>query len=135
MTRREVVVPIGLIVVAVVALGLVNANRPPAIPTDLAVAPLGRTTATNGAGQACLPRAMTGDGWADVCWAVTKASPTVDGSAEQDYWQLRVFGSFQGVKWLVARADLVGEPNGGGYEGWPDQFAYEGSCRAVSAHA
>ena len=46
---------------------------------------------------------------------------------------LYVYGSFQGLRWLVVRADLVDRPNGGAYVMWPTD-AIEGSCRQVSVH-
>ena len=132
---------------AVLVVGFILATRPPAIPTDAAQVVLARTTTTGpidpdggtpespGAhspnGQACLPRVQKGSGWADVCWEVNR-DPS-DGSPTQDDYQLGVYGSFQGFKWLVVRADLVGRPNGGAYRMWPD-YAIEGSCRQVSVH-
>jgi hypothetical protein len=130
-----------------IVVGLVVVARPPVIPADAATAVLARTTTSGpidpdagtptspGAhspnGQGCLARVHKGSGWADVCWEVNR-DPS-DGSPTQDYYQLRVFGSFQGLRWLVARADLVGRPNEGAYRMWPD-YAIEGSCRQVSVH-
>lgn len=130
MSRRDVLVPLGILVVFVAALGVMNAARPPEIPAQLSSTPLGRTSVTDGIGQDCFQRASLGSGWADVCWFVRKSAPEVDGSPEQDYWQLQVYGSFEGLKWLVARADLLGEPNSGAYVGWPD-FPIEGACHDV----
>jgi len=141
--------PLGLVAVlgAVLVVGLIVATRPVAVPADAAQVVLARTT-TSGPidpdfgtptspgphspnGQGCLPRVQKGSGWADVCWEVNR-DPS-DGSPTQDYYRLRVYGSFEGLKWLVARADLVGRPNGGAYRMWPD-YAIEGSCRQVSVH-
>jgi len=141
--------PLGLVAVlgAVLVVGLIVATRPVAVPADAAQVVLARTT-TSGPidpdfgtptspgphspnGQGCLPRVQKGSGWADVCWEVNR-DPS-DGSPTQDYYRLRMYGSFEGLKWLVARADLVGRPNGGAYRMWPD-YAIEGSCRQVSVH-
>jgi len=147
MSRRDRQRALVAILGAVLVFGLIVAAQPLAIPPDAARTVLARTTTSGpidpdggtptspGAhspnGQACLPRVQKGSGWADVCWEVNR-DPT-DGSPTQDDYQLRVYGSFQGLKWLVVRADLVGRPNGGAYRMWPDS-TIEGSCRQLPVH-
>lgn len=131
MTRRNRLVGGVLLVAALIVGGAWLANRPPAIPADAASAALDRTVVTNDHGQRCLDRTVLGTGWADVCWAIDGIPNGSDNT--QDDYQLRVYGSFEGLRWLVVRADLVGRPDGGAYVIWP-KFAIEGACREVSVH-
>jgi hypothetical protein len=61
-----------------------------------------------------------------------------DGSPEQDYYELRVYGTFDGeggsgVRWTVVRAKLLGEPSQGAVRGWPDG-TYDGPCQPQTVH-
>lgn len=131
MSRRARPLGAVLLLGAVLIGGFWIANRPPVIPADAARTVIGRTSTTGGHGQACLERQAFGPGWADVCWSVDRAEES-DGSTTQDYYELRVYGSFEGLKWLVVRADLVGTPNAGAYTSWPDVLI-EGDCHSVDA--
>ena len=56
-----------------------------------------------------------------------------DGSPTQDYYALRVYGTFSGeggtgARWTAVRAKLLGEPSQGAMSAWPDG-AYDGPCR------
>lgn len=131
MTRRDRVLG-ALLLVGVIAIGAAwIANRPPVVPAELVGTALGRTVVTDDQEPQCADRAQLGGGWADLCWVVDRIP---DGSANtQDNYRLRVYGSFQGLRWLVARADLVGDPDGGAYMIWP-KFPIEGACHDVNVH-
>ena len=68
-----------------------------------------------------------------LCWEAYKDPRDAD--ALQDYYRLRVYGTFggesgSGVRWAVVRAHLVDEPSNGVFEGWPDGV-FEGPCKQV----
>src|SRR5689334_25047412 len=122
--------------IVVVALGLAAValamdRIPPSIPANAAAAAI--VTATpgeDGSGDGnCLDRASWGPGWADLCWQAWRLTDETDPS--KDYYALTMYGSFQGVRWLVIRSDLAGQPAGGAFDGWPDG-TYEGDCRNVT---
>lgn len=131
MSRRYRVFAGVILAVILVVAGAWVANRPPAIPADAASLSLDRTVVVDDHGQRCADRAALGTGWADVCWAVDRIPDGSDNT--QDYDQLRVYGSFEGLRWLVTRADLVGRPDGGAYVIWP-KYAITGACRQVNVH-
>lgn len=128
MTRRDRALGFVVLVVVLLVGGVWFLNRPPVIPGGAAGTVLERTTVVDGHGGRCLDRRQLGAGWADVCWAVDQIPDGSDNT--QDYFHLRVYGSFEGLKWLVARADLVGQPNSSAYVVWP-RAPIEGGCRQV----
>jgi hypothetical protein len=77
-------------------------------------------------GGACLPRIQRGAGWLDLCWEATQIVPDEDPS--KDYYQLRMYGSHGGLRWVVLRSQLVGTPGDNVYDIWPDGI-YQGACR------
>jgi hypothetical protein len=68
-----------------------------------------------------------------LCWEAYKDPHEAD--ALQDYYRLRVYGTFggesgTGVRWAVVRAHLVGEVSNDVFDGWPDGV-YDGPCAQV----
>jgi hypothetical protein len=81
-------------------------------------------------GGECLPRIDRPAGPLDLCWQAYRDPH--DGDPQQDYYVLRVYGSFggetgTGVRWVSVRARLVGQPSSNVFEGWPDS-TYDGGC-------
>jgi hypothetical protein len=84
-------------------------------------------------GQVCLDRIERAAGPLDLCWEVTREP--ADADPRKDYYRLRVYGSFgggsgSGVRWVVVKARLVGEPMDQVFVTWPTG-TYEGSCEQV----
>ena len=91
------------------------------------------TVAPSPLGQECLDAIERPAGHLDLCWAAYKDPH--DGDPLQDYYQLRVHGTFggesgTGVRWVDVRADLVGEPSNAVLEAWPDDV-FDGPCQQV----
>ncbi len=100
----------------------------PTVPDTAAKVAIARTVVTDTFGGECLPRLDWGSGWADLCWAVSRLTNEADDS--QDTYMLTVYGSHEGLRWLVVRSDLIGNPAGSAFTGWP-KGTFEGSCRQV----
>ena len=118
-----------VVVFVLAAAGLLFDRLPPAIPVAAGAQPVARATLDEvpqgGSAEGCLDRLGWGPGWADLCWQVSREPQEAD--AEKDYYLLRVFGSFQGVRWLRLRSDFDGVPAGQAFDGWPTG-RYEGDC-------
>jgi len=108
---------------------------PPAIPAGAAAEPIARITPgavpQGGFAGDCLDRLGWGSGWADLCWQASREPQETD--SEKDYYLLRLYGSFGGLRWLLVRSDFDGVPAGGVFDGWPTG-RYEGPCRDVPVH-
>jgi hypothetical protein len=140
------------VVVAVTLVGAVVVSRwSPAIPDDEAI-PMVATTALRGAiapdvtddidpgsipaspaGSECLDAIERPAGPMWLCWQAYRDPHDAD--PLQDYYRLRVFGTFggdggTGVRWASVRADLAGSPSQGVFEAWPSGV-YEGTCQEV----
>jgi hypothetical protein len=140
-----------VVVVAVVALAgaYIVGNFKVAIPASAGTTSVARTTLEGAptpdpseitdpndltpspAGQACLARILRPEGWLDLCWEATREMAA--GSPTQDYYRLRVYGTYSGesgtgVRWTVVRAKLLRSPSDGALKGWPDG-PYEGACQ------
>ena len=81
-------------------------------------------------GRQCLERIERPAGPMDLCWEDWR--DPADADPQQDYYLLRVYGSFggasgTGVRWAVAGARLVGEPSNQVFQAWP-VGVYEGAC-------
>lgn len=131
-----------LAVVAVVAAVLLVTDRPavPSLREPIAhVAPVGPidpdAVATEGAapaegprsprGQACLDRIVRGSGWFDLCWSIDR-DPN-DADPTRDYYLLHLYGSHEGLRFLVVKSDLLGNPGDGFLSVWPTG-TIEGPC-------
>ena len=148
-----VVVVVAVLAVLALTGNALASNWTPTIPSDAATTVLA-TTVLNGDipadvigdfdGQA-LPRSPAGVGCPDqivrpigtfyLCWEAYR-DPN-DGDLQQDYYHLRVHGSFgadpgSGLRWAVLRARLVGQPSNQVFMTWPDH-TYDGPCRKVDA--
>jgi hypothetical protein len=114
------------------AAALLIDRLPPRIPTTAAATPVARATLgevpQGGFGVACLDRLTWGSGWADLCWQASREPQEAD--PEKDYYLLRFYGSFEGLRWLVVHSDLVGEPGDGVFDGWPTG-TFTGPCQDV----
>jgi len=126
-----------LVAVFVLTAGALLFDRlPPGIPAGAATdMPITRATLDAGpqggfAGK-CLGRWGWGSGWADLCWQASREPQEAD--SEKDYYLLRFYGSFGGVRWLVLRSDFDGVPAGGAFDAWPTG-RYEGECRDQPVH-
>ena len=102
-------------VVLAAAASFVN-TIPPTVPASAASTPSGRTTGT-GTANGCLDRVQRGHGWVDACWATVRVTQEAD--PVKDYYFVKLFASYQGLRWAVFKTDLVGEPGDGGYAMWP----------------
>jgi hypothetical protein len=83
------------------------------------------------AGQECLDSIDRAAGPMSLCWEAWR-DPR-DGDPTQDYYRLRVYGTFggetgTGVRWAVVRARLVGKPSNDVFDTWP-QGTFEGPAR------
>ncbi len=148
---RWTVAIVAVIAVAGLAGATVVRGWTPSVPDDSAIPLVARTAlqgeiapdATNDvdpetiarspSGQECLDRIERPAGYLDLCWEAYRDPHDAD--ALQDYYQLRVHGTFggeggTGVRWAVARADLVGEPSNDVFDAWPDGV-FDGPCKQV----
>ena len=129
MGRRGTMIALGVaVVITAIAATAVLALRP-SIPDGAASAAITRTVLTGEAapfGQECLSRIERAGGWVDLCWAVSRLANDADPA--KDYYVLRMYGSHEGLRWLVVRSQIVGIPAGGVYDIWPDG-TYTGPCR------
>lgn len=134
------------IAAAVIAVLAAVAFRAPTIPEGAAAAILATATGSgpidpdippdgepadgpsSPSGTGCLDDLARGEGWAHLCWSVDR-DPT-DADPDRDYYVLRFHGSFQGLRWLVLRADLVGPPRDDVYSMWPEQNVH-GACQEI----
>ena len=82
-------------------------------------------------GNECLDRIVRGDGWLDLCWAAGRYGNEADPT--KDYYLLRVYGSYEGVRWLVVGSRLLVDPGDGAFDAWPDG-TFEGACRQEQVH-
>ncbi len=83
------------------------------------------------AAQVCLSRIERPEGWLDLCWEAFREMG--DGSPTQDYYGLRVYGTFSGeggsgARWTAVRARLLGEPSQNAMSAWPNG-TYDGPCQ------
>jgi hypothetical protein len=141
------------VAVAVIALAGVVAAQGwvPSVPADAGSTLVGRTVlqgeitpdATEGVESESLPRSPSGDecldaivrpaGRMDLCWGAYRDPHDAD--PDKDYYRIRVHGTFgsesgTGVRWVVVRVRLVGEPRDNVFEGWPSGV-FEGPCQQV----
>ncbi|MGH9888639.1 MAG: hypothetical protein ACREBE_24110, partial [bacterium] len=139
--------PIGVLIAVLGGIYLIFLAGP-AIPANAAQAPIARTEMTgpiapdmgteDGAevppisphGGTCLARLERSAGWADVCWEAYRVPQ--DSDPQKDYYQLRVYGTYQattalGIRWFTVRSRLVDPPLGDVYDGWPTG-TYDGPC-------
>ena len=135
----------------VVGAGAAVALRPPSIPAGAASQPVGRAVlegpvtpdptagpeptgdiepgdveAPSPAGFGCVGDITRGSGSAHLCWEASRFLLELD--PDKDYYVLKFHGSFVGLRWLIARARLVGTPGDGAFDGWPAS-TFEGACR------
>lgn len=121
---------VGAAVLAVVASGgAAVLAAAPSVPDARALAVIGRLASPDGV---CVDRIERAAGWIDVCWEAVREDAEED--PIQDLYRLRVWGTFGsetgGVRWVVLRADLDGEPSNRVFQAWPDG-EYTGECRQV----
>lgn len=137
--------------VGVVALLVVTVVSPwtTTVPEDVALPLVARTVLqgevapdANNVDPDTIPRSPSGQECLNIerpagplflCWEAYKDPHDAD--AVQDYYLLRVYGTFggasgTGVRWVVVRAHLVGEPSNDVFEGWPEGV-FEGPCTQV----
>ena len=129
MTSGRVRLPV-LIIGAAVLLGaavLFLDTVPPPVPASAASTPIARTTGT-GTDNACLDRIHRGEGWIDVCWATVR--DTAEADPTKDDYVLKLFATYEGLRWAVFASDLVGEPGDGAYAMWPN-FDVGAECRSL----
>src|SRR5262245_27429765 len=125
MPRGRVARLVGILIVAVAALTAAVALARPAIPANAASTAFASDVSTGGE---CLDRLQRGSGWADICWSAWRMTNEEDES--KDYYLVRVYGSHEGLRWLVVRAEYDGIPAYGVYDGWP-WGSFDGACREV----
>ena len=149
MTRQRNQVLLALVVVAVAGVVVLLGGARPAIPAAAAQVPVARTVVSGEIapdlaegvdpdtipvspfGAACLERIERGDGWADLCWSAWRDPH--DSDPAKDYYLFKVHGSFEGLRWLVVRSDLVGAPADNVFSAWPEG-TFNGACRQVAVH-
>jgi hypothetical protein len=114
-------------VLVLTAGALLYDRLPPSIPAGAAATPVAHVApgAEDASSEACLDRLGWGSGWADLCWQAYRITSEADD--EKDYYTVRFYGSYAGVRWLVARIKLDGQPAGGAFIGWPIG-TYQGAC-------
>jgi len=109
------------------------------IPQDAATVALARAVLTESAPRAsgselaatapsggdCFPRIERGGGWLDLCWEAYRLAPGSE--ASEDFYLLRLYGSHQGLRWLVVRSQLVGGAANQLYDVWPTG-TFDGAC-------
>lgn len=84
-------------------------------------------------GQECVDQVERPAGAMSLCWEAYREPRESDPT--QDYYRLRVYGTFggasgTGVRWMSVRARLIGDPTSGVFEVWPSGVV-EGSCARV----
>ena len=99
-------------------------------PIPSGVAPDDLTPASPFGGE-CLDRITRGSGWIDVCWQASRFGDEVDPA--RDYYRLRLYGSYEGVRWMAVGSRLLVDPGGNVFDAWPDG-TYEGACRQEQVH-
>ncbi|MEA2673461.1 MAG: hypothetical protein QOI92_653 [Chloroflexota bacterium] len=138
-SRRQLTV-VGAIVVLLV--GALAIRLYIAVPSDAATVPVARavleapvgslppgpTLPSLGmvSGGTCLPRISREGGWLDLCWEGYFWGRQSDGRT--DYYLLRMYGSHQGWRWVSLRSQVIGGPEDGIFDVWPNGI-YEGECR------
>jgi hypothetical protein len=146
-TAVAAVAALALVAAGVWAAGRLNV----AVPADAASTVLTRTVMTgpvtpdaidgedtdllprSPAGQQCLDQIERAAGPMYLCWEAYR--DPADGDPHKDYYRLRVYGSFggetgTGVRWVIVKARLIGEPADQVFQTWPDG-TFEGPCEAV----
>lgn len=78
-------------------------------------------------GGECLDRLSSGSGWLDLCWQASRLGGETDPT--KDMYLLRLYGSHEGLRWLVVRSQLVATPGDTIYDVWP-AGTYQGACRS-----
>jgi hypothetical protein len=151
-TRARWAIGVGIVIAVVVAGGMTANRLAPTVPVAAGSTLLGRAVltgaiapdASDGAhpgdmtrspsGQECLERIAARAGPLDLCWQAWR--DPYDADPTQDYYRLRVYGTFgggtgSGVRWAVVRARLVGKPSNQVFNTWPDGI-FEGPCTDVT---
>ena len=91
------------------------------------------TLAPSPIGSDCLDQIDAPAGPLALCWSAYR--DPFDSDPDQDYYRLRIYGTFggetgTGVRWVALRAKLVGEPSSNVFLGWPEG-TLEGSCQQL----
>ncbi|HET9519512.1 MAG TPA: hypothetical protein VFO73_00535 [Candidatus Limnocylindrales bacterium] len=128
----------GLFLVIVIAGLVVDRVWRPALPDDpslplVAVAALEGDAGSNAAAGECLDRIERPAGGLDLCWGAYRESREIDPT--QDYYQLRVFGSFgfdtgSGIRWVAVRVEPEEAASAEILDAWPSGV-FEGECEQV----
>ena len=150
--RGSVVVVIAVLATLILAGTVLARSWTPSIPVDAATTVLATTVLTDdfpvqvigGLSGSAPARSPAGIGCPDLivrsvgtfylCWEAYRDAN--DGDPAQDYYHLRVQGSFggdpgTGVRWAVLRARLVGKPSNEVFMTWP-MDTYDGPCEDVA---
>jgi hypothetical protein len=126
--------------IAAIALGLsalaVARNWTPSVPTDAGSTLVATTSLSDAApgdamADGCPDDVTAPAGRIHLCWEAWREA--ADDDPDQDYYRLRVHGTFggpvgSGVRWVVLRAKLLDRPSNDVFETWPDGVI-EGGCR------
>ena len=135
--------------IAIVGSVLVRATSP-TIPTNDALTVVARTVlqgeitpdASEGVDPATLALSPMGQECTEIqrqagplflCWEAHR--DPFDSDPVQDYYRLRVYGTFggesgTGVRWVVVNARLVDGPSSNFFEAWPN-YVFDGPCQDV----
>ena len=139
--RRPLAIVLALVVV-IMAIAVALNWMQPSIDAAAASEPVARTVLTGDAepgdltpttpnGGECLDRIMRGDGYLDLCWQASRFGNEMDPA--KDYYLLRLYGSYESVRWMVVGSRLLVDPGGNVVDAWPDG-TYEGACRQERVH-
>lgn len=128
--------------IALVVAGAIAIRLHVSVPTDSAAIPVARAVLAGPlespalgpdfpslgmtAGQTCLPRIAHDAGWLDLCWEGYFYGRQSDGRT--DYYLFRMYGSHQGWRWVSLRSQVIGSPQDGIFDVWPDGI-HQGECR------
>jgi hypothetical protein len=152
---RQLAIVLALVVL-VAAIAVILLPRPPAIEVGAATTPIARIVLSgpispdaterpistgdvdpgdgvpsSPRGGECLDRIVRADGWIDLCWQAARYDNEMDPA--KDYYLLKLYGSYEGVRWMVVGSQLLVEPSGGSYATWPEG-TYDGACRQEPIH-
>ena len=138
--RASALLPLAVVAVVVAVLLVTNRPATPSLREPVAhVAPVGpidpdaveaegessSAGPRSPRGQACLERILRGTGFVDLCWSIDRDPHDTD--ATKDFYLLHLYGSHEGLRFLVVKSDLAGNPDDGVVSVWPTG-AIEGPC-------
>jgi hypothetical protein len=134
-TRRVIMVRAVVGIAVLVLVAVVVLRWSPSVPAGAASQPVAVAVLTGAigpdageapqgpAGQACLARIENTAGYMDLCWEAHRYP--FDADPQQDYYVLRVYGTFgsgtgSGPRWAILRANMRSGPPSGAISTWPD---------------